>query len=175
MFVRLPRFQEVLEGKLARRIHTRYRTIHNDSGDTAMTVKYLTPVLILAILVIPALAAPPKGAPTLIERLEKALKGDNSPFTLVIQIHANAGTEATFEAAAAKTAKATLAEKGCQGYDFHRDLDKPGHYILIERWAGLAALREHLEKEYTKDILAVLAEVSTTPPAAGIFVPVDGK
>jgi quinol monooxygenase YgiN len=140
-----------------------------------MSTKYLTPVLILAILVIPALAAPPKGPLTLIERLEKTLKGDNSPFTLVIQIHVKAGTEATFEAAAAKTAKATVAEKGCQGYDFHRHLEKPGHYILIERWAGLAALREHLKMEYTKNILALLAEVSATPPGADIYAPVDGK
>ena len=79
MFMRLPRFQEVLEGKLARRIQTKCRTIHNDSGDAAMTAKYLTPVLILAILVIPALAAPPNGAPTLIERLEKSAEGRQQP------------------------------------------------------------------------------------------------
>jgi quinol monooxygenase YgiN len=140
-----------------------------------MTAIHLTPALILAILVIPALAVAPKGQPTLVERLEKALKADDKPFTLVIQIHVMPGTEAKVEAAAAKTAKATLTEKGCLAYDFNRDLEKPGHYTLIERWAGLAPLRKHLEKDYTKELQAVFAEVSTIPRTADILAPVDGK
>jgi quinol monooxygenase YgiN len=140
-----------------------------------MTAKYLTPALILAILVIPALAGTPKGPPTLVERLEKTLKSDDKPFALVIQIYIKVGTEAKFEAAAAKAAKATLAEKGCLAYEFHRDLEKPGHYTLIERWTGLSPLRKHLEKEHTKQLQAVFAEVSTTPRTADIYAPVDGK
>ncbi len=140
-----------------------------------MTARHLIPGLILAVLVVPSLSAAPDGTQALIERLEKSVKGDKKPFTLVVQIHVKPGTEAKFEATAAKTVKATVAEKGCLGYGLHRDLEKPGHYTLVERWKGLAALRKHLEEKHTKKLLALLPEVSTMPLAIDIYAPVAGK
>jgi len=116
-----------------------------------------------------------KNPPSLIERLERALKGNEKPFALVIQIYIKPAAAAKFEAAAAKAAKASRGDEGCLAYDFHRDLEKPGHYTLIERWSGLDALKKHLAKEHTKQILAVFAELGTTPRTADIFAPVDGK
>jgi quinol monooxygenase YgiN len=110
-----------------------------------------------------------------VERLERTLKGEDKPFALVTQIYIRLGTEARFEAAAAKAAKASLAEEGCLAYEFHRDLEKPGHYTLIERWTGLAPLRKHLPLQHTKEIQAVFGELSTTPRTTDILAPVDGK
>jgi quinol monooxygenase YgiN len=139
-----------------------------------MRVAVLTAFLI--VLAAPAADPPVKrGPPTLVERLERDLKGDERPFTLVTQIYIRSGTEAEFEADAVKAAKASMAEKGCLAYEFHRDLEKPGHYTLIERWTGLAPLREHLTKEHTKRIQAVFDELSTTPRTTDIAVPVGGK
>jgi len=131
--------------------------------------------LFLAAL-IGADAAPQVAGPTsLLERLERTLHGDDKPFALVTQIYIDRGDEAKFETAAAEAAKASLAEKGCLAYEFHRDLEKPDHYTLIERWTGLAPLRTHLQKQHTKEIQAVFAAVSTTPRTTDIYAPVDGK
>ena len=97
------------------------------------------------------------------------------PFAIVIQIHVRPAAAAKFEAAAAKAAKASRADEGCLGYDFSRDLEKPGDYTLIERWTGLAALRKHLGKEHTKRIIAAFAEFSSAPSTVHIFAPIDGK
>jgi quinol monooxygenase YgiN len=134
----------------------------------------------VAILLLTALTAvgddrPAKGPPSLIERLERTLKGEDKPFALVIQISIRPEAAARFEAAAAKAARASLAEEGCLAYEFHRDLEKPGHYTLIERWTGLASLRKHLKMKHTEQILAIFGELSTTPPMGEIFAPVGGK
>jgi hypothetical protein len=51
-----------------------------------MTARYLALALILAILVAPVRAAVAQGPPNLVERLEKALNGEDRPSGLVIQI-----------------------------------------------------------------------------------------
>jgi hypothetical protein len=86
----------------------------------------------IAVVLLAALAAvggdhPAKGPPSLVERLERTLKGEDRPFALVTQIYVRPETDADFEAAAARAAKASLAEEGCLAYEFHRDLEKPGH------------------------------------------------
>jgi quinol monooxygenase YgiN len=135
---------------------------------------FITTLFLAALLGVDADPRVP-GPPSLVERLERTLQGDDQPFALVTQIYINRGDEAKFEPAAAKAAKASLAEEGCLAYEFHRDLEKADHYTLIERWTGLAPLRKHLQKEHTKQIQAVFAEVSTTPRTTDIYAPVDGK
>ena len=117
---------------------------------------------------------PGKNPPSLIERLERSLKGEDKPFALVIQIYIRPDSDAKFEAAAAKAAKASAADEGCLAYEFHRDLEKPGHYVLIERWTGLAALRKHLEKGHTKQIQAIFGKLGTGPRTVEIFAPIGG-
>jgi quinol monooxygenase YgiN len=133
----------------------------------------------VAAVLLAALAATgddrPAKEPTLMERLERTLKSDDKPFTMVIQICIKSDDAARFESAAAKVAKASQAEKGCLQYDFNRDLEKPGHYTLVERWAGLTALRKHFEQDYTKRILALFGKLSIKPTTVDIFAPVVGK
>jgi quinol monooxygenase YgiN len=145
-------------------------------------MKTFTPMNAVCVAVVLLAAAttltadrPTKGPPSLIERLERTLKGEDKPFALVIQIYLRPGSEGKFEAAAAKAAKASAADEGCLAYDFERDLEKPGHYVLIERWTGLAALRKHLEKAHTKQIQAIFAGLGTGPRTVEIFAPVPGK
>lgn len=135
-------------------------------------------ILFLLLIVPTALAADPpikKGPPSLLERVERDLKGEEKPFTLITQIYIRHGTEAEFEADAAKAAKASSADQGCLAYEFHRDTEKVGHYTLIERWSGPAALKAHLGKQHTKLIQDVFDELSTTPRATEIYIPVGGK
>jgi quinol monooxygenase YgiN len=118
---------------------------------------------------------PVKNPPSMVERLERTLKSSDKPFAIVINAYIRPQDAAKFEAAAAKAAKASRKDEGCLAYDFQRDLEKPGHYTLIERWAGLTSLKKHLEKVHTKQILAVFTELSSRPGTANIFAPVDGK
>jgi quinol monooxygenase YgiN len=118
---------------------------------------------------------PANAPPSLPERLERGLKADDKPFALVIQIAIKPGAEAKFEAAAAKAAKASLGDEGCLTYQFNRDLERPGRYVLIERWTGLAALRKHLEKPHTKQILAAMQELAAGPRTVEIFAPIGEK
>ncbi len=145
-------------------------------------MKTSTPVktACVAVVLLAALTAvgddrPAKCPPSLVERLERTLKGDDKPFALVTQIYVRPEADAKFEADAAKAARASLAEDGCLAYEFHRDLEKPGHYVLIERWTGLAPLRRHLERGHTKQIQAVFGKLSTTPRTTEIFAPIGGK
>jgi quinol monooxygenase YgiN len=145
-------------------------------------MKTFTPMSIVCVAVVLLAAAtaftgdrPTNARPSLIERLERTLTGEDKPFALVIQIYIRPDSDAKFEAAATKAAKASLADEGCLAYEFHRDLEKQGHYVLIERWTGRAALRKHLEKGHTKQIQAIFGELSTKPRAAEIFAPIGGK
>ena len=129
---------------------------------TSMNIVCVAVVLLAARTAV-GVDRPAKGSPSLVERLERTLKGEDKPFALVIQIYIRPESDAKFEAAAAKAARASLADEGCLAYQFHRDLEKPGHYNLIERWTGLAALRKHLEKGHTKQIQAIFGELSSSP------------
>jgi quinol monooxygenase YgiN len=131
------------------------------SGDTGMTAENR--------------ATSPKGPPTLVERLAKPLKDEERPFALVVQIYVLEGSETRFETVAARTAKLTQAEKGCLAYDFYRDLEKPCHYTLVERWEGLEPLRKHLASEHIREFQVLLAEIGTTPRTADLYALVDGK
>jgi quinol monooxygenase YgiN len=137
-------------------------------------MRYLLGLLLL--VGVPAVAddRSPLVPPSLVERLERTLKADNKPFTLVTQLYIRVGTESRFEAAAVKAGSASLTENGCLAYEFHHDLEKPGHYILIERWTGLAPLRNHLWQQHTKEIQTVFGELSTTPRTTDILAPVIG-
>jgi quinol monooxygenase YgiN len=134
----------------------------------------VTAVLLVASATIAADPSP-KTPPSLLDRLERTLKGDDKPFAIVINVDIRPEAAAKFEAAAAKAAKASHGDEGCLAYDFHRDLEKPGHYTLIERWTGLTSLRKHLEKAHTKQIQAAFAEFGVGPRTANIFAPLDGK
>jgi quinol monooxygenase YgiN len=138
-------------------------------------MRYAVPVLLLTALSIFGDDRSVKAPPSLVERLERTLGGDDKPFALVTQVYIRPGAEVKFEAAAAKAAKASMAEKGCLAYDFNGDLEKPGHYTLIERWTGLAPLRKHLTMEHTRQIQGVFGELSTTPRTSDIFAPVGAK
>ena len=132
---------------------------------------------LIACLLIPVTLAfandcPAKEPPTLLDRLEQTLKSDDKPFSLVTQIYIKPESGPQFEAAAAPAAKLSAAEKGCLAYDFQRDLEKPGHYTLVEKWIGLVPLRQHLTREHTKQIQAVFERLSTTPRTTDIYAPI---
>jgi quinol monooxygenase YgiN len=117
----------------------------------------------------------PSQSAELVDRLSLTLMSDNKPFTLITRIYLKPGTEAQFEPIAIRVSKASSAEKGCLAYEFHRDLEKPTNYTLIEKWTGLAPLRSHLLLDHTKQIQTAFSKMSTTPRTTEIFAPVGSK
>jgi quinol monooxygenase YgiN len=138
-------------------------------------MKSLIAVFLLASLPVIASESAAAGPPSLAERVERTLNSDDKPFALVTQLYIARGEEAKFEAAAIKGAAASRTDPGCLAYEFHRDLEKPNHYFLIERWTGLAPLRKHLAQQRVKDLQAVFDALSTTPRTTDIVAPVDGR
>lgn len=102
------------------------------------------------------------GEGNLFGRLKAKVK-ENQPFQLLVRIKLKPGNEEKFAAEAAKAAKATAAEPGCESYSFHTDLEHPGTIILFERWKNVAALRAHISKPYIASLLKLIGEVAEEP------------
>lgn len=110
----------------------------------------------------------------ILQLLKKAGVGDK-PFTLVVFVTVKPDGVKKFEEQAAKTAKASAAEKGCLQYEVHKSLEKPGGYIFFERWKNLAAIEDHFKEEHTKAVLTLLSEVGDATPEIKVYAPLDGK
>ena len=118
-------------------------------------------IAIFSILGGPVLAADaPPG--DLFGRLKAKVK-DDQPFQLLVRIRLKPGTEEKFAAEAAKAAKATAAEPGCEHYAFFEDLEAPGTVILFEKWKSTAALKSHLEQPYTVSLLKQIVDIGAEP------------
>lgn len=111
----------------------------------------------------------------LVARVEAKLGPGEKPFTMVVTAKVKEGQEARFEAAAAKAVKATRQEPGNVAYDYYRDLDTPGRYIILERWKSTAALKEHLAAAHTRELLKDFAEIAEGPPQIQLYTAVTGK
>jgi quinol monooxygenase YgiN len=123
----------------------------------------------MAILSIPAGAIPAGAvlaadapAGDLFGRLKAKIKPDQ-PFQLLVRIRLKPGTEEKFAAEAAKAAKASATEPGCESYAFYDDLEQPGTVILFEKWKNTAALKSHFEQPYTAALLKLLADIGGEP------------
>jgi quinol monooxygenase YgiN len=109
-----------------------------------------------------AVLAADAPAGDLFGRLKAKIKPDQ-PFQLLVRIRLKPGTEEKFAAEAAKAAKASATEPGCESYTFYDDLEQPGTVILFEKWKNTAALKSHFEQPYTAALLKRLADIGAEP------------
>ena len=115
------------------------------------------------------LAQDPPG--TALFKTVKEKVGADKPFTLLVTAKVKDGTAAKFEAAAATVAAATLKEKGCQAYEFHRSTEDGNTFYLVEKWADLPALEAHFKTDHLTAFLAAFGEVADGPPKAVVATP----
>lgn len=104
-------------------------------------------------------------------KVKESLKDPAKPFAMAVILQAKPGTEAQLEAAFVKAIQATRKEKGCSTYDLNRDLQKPGQYVLYERWQDLPALNAHLHTPHITKLLADLADLFAAPPEIRVMLP----
>ncbi|HEX4143805.1 MAG TPA: antibiotic biosynthesis monooxygenase [Pirellulales bacterium] len=129
-----------------------------------MSILRSTAVGLVAMFSILAGAVLAADAPEgdLFGRLKFKVKPEQ-PFQLLVRIRLKPGTAEKFAAEAAKAAKATAAEPGCEAYTFYEDLEHPGTVILFEKWKNTEALKSHIEQPYTVALLKLLADIEAEP------------
>lgn len=128
--------------------------------------------LAASALILSAAAARADDADNPLVKQVRDKVGDDKPFTLVVHFKVKSGSEKKFEELAARAAKGSRSEKGNVAYEFHHDTEKPSDYVLFERWKNVGALRVHFGKDYIKEFLAAMAEVSDGAPQVRVLTPI---
>lgn len=77
----------------------------------------------------------------------------DSPIVLNVVIEAAAGREEKLAAMLSKLIGPTRAEAGCLGYELNTSLEKPGTFLFYEKFAGQAALDEHINSPHFQGFL----------------------
>lgn len=57
----------------------------------------------------------------------------------------------------------TRQEEGCISYEYYRDTQKEGHFIMLEQWESQSALDKHMQSEHFKRIVPQKAELAEKP------------
>ncbi|MQY25826.1 putative quinol monooxygenase [Nocardia aurantia] len=98
----------------------------------------------------------------------------SDPVVVVATIVAKPGQEEVVEKAVAAAQEAVHTEPGCLLYAFHRNLGKPGQYIMVEKWESQEALGVHGKAQALRDLGAALADAVAAPLDVQVLAPVPG-
>jgi len=83
---------------------------------------------------------------------------------VVARFVAKAGKEDELKGALNAAVAPTRRELGCYQYDLLVAAAEPREYCFIERWEGEAAFEEHLNTPHTKQLLAAVESLVSSPP-----------
>ncbi|WP_434362313.1 antibiotic biosynthesis monooxygenase [Parasalinivibrio latis] len=72
---------------------------------------------------------------------------------LIADIIAHPGKEKELEKSIFTVMAPTRKEPGCIQYDLHKDVEKPGKYIMYEIWESQKAIEQHIASEHVKTFL----------------------
>lgn len=136
-----------------------------------MTLYRAIAVTVLAGWMLLPAAAQDKPHP-IVAAVKAGLKDTSKPFTMLVHVQVKEGNGAKFEEAFTKAIAPTRKEKGCLRYDLSRDLKKPGHYLVYERWQDVDALDAHLKTKHITTLLGEIGELLAGPPEAEVLLPV---
>jgi quinol monooxygenase YgiN len=138
----------------------------------------LLPAGFVALAVLVAANRPAAGqddaADALVAQITTKVGSADKPFAMVVRFKIKQDQARKFEEMARKTQAASQKEKGCVAYEVNRDLDEPSAYVFYEQWRNVAAIKEHLQADYTKAILAFVGEAAEGPPQIHILAPLSG-
>lgn len=88
---------------------------------------------------------------------------------VVAALKAAPGMEAALEAVIRPCVEASRKEAGCLSYVAHKDLNEPGRYVFIERWASREALAAHEQEPHFKALVAGVAGKVDGPLSVSIL------
>jgi quinol monooxygenase YgiN len=72
---------------------------------------------------------------------------------IVAQAIALPGNEVALRAAIDEVIPPSLAEAGVELFRLHEDTEKPGHFVLYERFANQAAFDSHFSSSHLKKVV----------------------
>jgi len=78
---------------------------------------------------------------------------DKDAINVIAQATALPGNEAPLRAAIDEVIPPSLAEAGVEVFRLHEDLEKPGHFVLYERFANQAALDSRFGSSHFKKVV----------------------
>ncbi len=91
----------------------------------------------------------------------------NGETTLVVDLEVKPGFETEFEQAFRLSARCSRLEPGNVAFNFHKERDKSGRYVLYEIWRSPAALTAHFDRPYTKALFKMFDRALVKPVTEG--------
>lgn len=67
-------------------------------------------------------------------------------------------------------ASASREEEGCLGYRFYADTEQENHYVFVEEWKDLDALKAHFQTPHIAEFMAAVPGVLAGAPDIGFHV-----
>ena len=92
---------------------------------------------------------------------------------LVAVLKAIPGKEAALEAVIRPCVEASRKDEGCLYYTAHRDLNEPGRYVFVERWASKEPLAAHEQQPHFKALVAGVAGKIDGPLSVSLLSSLD--
>ncbi|CAG9183077.1 putative quinol monooxygenase [Cupriavidus pampae] len=65
------------------------------------------------------------------------------PIVVIATITAQPGSESIVRDALTTAVAAVRGEPGCEQYDLNADTERPGSFVMVERWSSKADLETH--------------------------------
>ncbi|NJK36601.1 MAG: antibiotic biosynthesis monooxygenase [Oscillatoriales cyanobacterium RM1_1_9] len=87
----------------------------------------------------------------------------DSALTIIARIKAKTGLEARMRQDLLSLLMPTQAESGCLTFDLLQDINDPTIFVLYENWRDQAAVDDHFQQPYVKQVLQAYEETLAEP------------
>lgn len=90
--------------------------------------------------------------------------------TVIVRLKLRAGSNAAFEAIAARLIAAVRAhEPGCRSFDIQRPMGAENAYVVVGRFASFAALEAHWASPHLAEMTKEGEALAVAPPEVELF------
>jgi quinol monooxygenase YgiN len=89
--------------------------------------------------------------------------------TVIARVKAKPGKEGELEQALRAAVAPTHEEPGCLRYALHHSTEDSATFLLVERWASMAALEQHRKTPHLKVLFGKLQELLEGSPQVGLY------
>jgi quinol monooxygenase YgiN len=94
-----------------------------------------------------------------------------NPLSLLARFGVRESDRETVKSAFAHTRSQTLTEPGCEIFELNEDPQKPGRFLVYERWRSLAGLEAHLRKKHAAELRTLFHGLIIDGPEFQVLLP----
>lgn len=98
---------------------------------------------------------------------------NSKPLTVVAEMEAKPGSEATVRAALTSLMTPSRGHAGCITYDLHEANDHAGRFLFHEDWTSNDLLDQHLADPFVAGVLNQIAPLLTSPARISLWTKAD--